>query len=76
MSFDYHLRYVQLDINNISGSNKTINTLGSQIIINVDKSIVFESNKNYEMALLNGSIVYAKPNMTNIYLRFTYKNFS
>ena len=46
-----------LDINNISGNNKTINTLGSQIIINLDKSIVFESNKKYEMALLNGSIV-------------------
>ena len=63
-----------LDINNISGSNKTINTLGSQIIINLDKSIVFESNKKYEMALLNGSIVYAHPNVINRYLRFTYKN--
>ena len=63
-----------LDINNISGSNKTINTLGSQIIINLDKSIVLESNKKYEMALLNGSIVYAHPNVINRYLRFTYKN--
>ena len=65
-----------LDINNISGSNKTINTLGSQIIINLDKSIVFESNKKYEMALLYGSIVYAHPNVKNRYLRFTYKNLS
>ena len=43
-----------LDINNISGNNKTVNTLGSQIIINLDKSIVFKSNKKYEMALLKG----------------------
>ena len=28
------------------------------------------------MALLNGSIVYAHPNVTNGYLRFTYKNLS
>ena len=34
-----------LDINNISGTNKTINTLGSKININLDKSIVYESNK-------------------------------
>ena len=35
-----------LYINNISGSNKTINTLGSQITIKSDKSIVFQSNKS------------------------------
>ena len=63
-----------LDINNISGNNKTINTLGSQISIDLSKSIVFESNKKYEMALLNGSIVYAHPNVINRYLRFTYKD--
>ena len=33
-----------LDINNISGSNKTVNTSGSQITITFDKSIVFEPN--------------------------------
>ena len=65
-----------LDITNISGTNKTINTLGSHISIDLSKSIVFESNKKYEMALLNGSIVYAHPNVTNRYLRFTYKDLS
>ena len=62
-----------LDLNNMSGSNKTGNTLGSQIIINLDKLLVFESKKKYEMALLNGSIAYAHPNVTNRYLRFTYR---
>ena len=65
-----------LDINNISCSNTTINTLGSQSIINLDKSMGVESNKKHEMTLLNGSIVYAHPNVTNRYLRFTYKHLS
>ena len=60
-------------INNIAGPNKTINALGSQIVVIFSPPIVLDSNKKYEMALLNGSVVYANPNVTNRYLRFTYK---
>ena len=61
-------------INNIIGMNKTISNLGSQITVNFSPPILLDPSKKYQMALNNGSIVYCHPNVTNRYLRFTYKN--
>ena len=63
-------------INNINGMNKTISNLGSQITVNFNPPILLDPSKKYQMALNNGSIVYCHPNVTNRYLRFTYKNLS
>ena len=63
-------------INNISGVNKTISNLGSQITVNLNPPILLDPSKKYQMALNNGSIVYCHPNVTNIYLSFTYKYLS
>ena len=35
--------------------------------------ILLDKDKNYEIGLLNASIVYCNPNVVNRYLRFTYK---
>ena len=61
-------------INSISGVNKTISYLGSQITVNFNSLILLDPSKKYQLALNNGSIVYCHPNVTNRYLRFTYKN--
>ena len=34
--------------------------------------ILLDKDKNYEIGLLNASIVYCNPNVVNRYLRFTY----
>ena len=62
-------------INNISGINKTISNLGSQITVNFNPPILLDTSKKYQMSPNNGSIVYCHPNVTNRYLRFTYKNY-
>ena len=56
--------------------NKTISNLGSQITVNFNPPIWLDPSKKYQMAQNNGSIVYCHPNVTNRYLRFTYKNLS
>ena len=63
-------------INNLSGINKTISNLGSQITVNFNPPILLDPSNKYQMALNNGSIVYCRPNVTNRYLRFTNKDLS
>ena len=60
-------------INNQAGSNKSINILGSQITVNFNPPILLDQHIKYQMALINGSIVYCHPNVSNRYVRFTYK---
>ena len=60
-------------INNQPGNNKTVNTLGNQFTVYLNPPLMLDPTKKYQMALLNGSIVYCNPNVINRYLRFTYK---
>ena len=60
-------------IDNTLASNKIINSTGIKITMTLYNPILLDKNKNYEIWLLNASIVYCNPNAVDRYLRFTYK---
>ena len=57
---------------NTSAPNKIINSTGNRITMTLSNPILLDKYKNYEIGLLNASIVYCDPNVINRYLRFTY----
>ena len=58
---------------NTSAPNKIINSTGNRITMTLSNPILLDKDKNYEIGLLNASIVYCNPQVLNRYLRFTYK---
>ena len=63
--------YIYID--NTSAPNKIINSTGNRIILTLSNPTLLDKDKNYEIGLLNASIVYCNPNVVDRYLRFTYK---
>lgn len=56
---------LSLFINNNQASQKSINSTGNQIIVTLNPPILLDENKEYQMRLLNASIMYCMPNVTS-----------
>ena len=61
-----------ISIDNSPAQNKIINATGNQIIVTLPSAKYLDRNKEYEVGLINASIVYCNPNCINRYVRFTY----
>ena len=56
---------ISIFANNSAGNGKVINTLGSQIKLNLNPPIMLDDRKKYELRVINANIVYCTPNVTS-----------
>ena len=69
---------ISIFANNSAGNGKVINTLGSQIKLNLNPPIMLDDRKKYELRVINANIVYCTPNVTsaNNILSYTFGGYT
>src|ERR1039457_6571212 len=54
---------ISIFFNNSKHSNKTVNSLGNQVTVNLNPPLLISDKKNYHLGLLQANIVYCQPNV-------------
>ena len=68
---------ISLYITNKKADGKTVTSIGNSVTVNLNKPILLDEKKNYNMRLLQANIVYCSPNVfanVNNVLSYTYNS--